>query len=147
MTTRAQLYDTDFYGWTQEQADKLRTGNLAGLDLDNLIEEIESMGRGERRELESRIELLLMHLLKWQYQPARRGKSWRLTIEDQRDRILGHVSENPSLKSKLAPCMQDAYRHARRAALRETQIDESAFPAQCPWTFDQATDADFWPET
>jgi len=101
ITASTRLYDTDFYGWTQQQADALRTGNLAGVDLDNLIEEIESMGRSEKRELESRIEVLLMHLLKWRYQWGLRSRSWQLTIEDQRDRIAKHLRENPSLKSKI----------------------------------------------
>jgi len=146
-TATATLYETDFYGWIQAQADALRTGNLAALDMDNLIEEIEDMGKSEKRELESRLEVLLMHLLKWQFQPELRGKSWQLTIEGQRDRLTGHLRENPSLKSKLPASIQEAYRHAKREATKETGLPVSTFPATCPWTFGQMMDDDFWPES
>ena len=81
-------YEQDFYGWTQEQAALLRGGQLHALDIANLIEEIEAMGRSEKRELQSRLMVLLVHLLKWKYQPARRGRSWQLTIEGQRENCL-----------------------------------------------------------
>jgi len=145
-TATATLYETDFYGWVQQQVAAIRTGNLNGLDLDNLKEEIESMGRSEKRELESRLEVLLTHLLKWQYQPERRGKSWQLTIEGQRDRLAGHLGENPSLKSKLPVCVQEAYRHAKREAIKETGMPAATFPPECPWAFEQAMDDGFWPE-
>jgi hypothetical protein len=74
-------YETDFYGWTQQQAHLLKTGCLSSLDVANLIEEIETMGRSEKRELDSRLMVLLVHLLKWKYQPKRRGRSWELTIQ------------------------------------------------------------------
>jgi len=146
-TATATLYETDFYGWIQRQAQTLRAGNLAALDVENLIEEIESMGRSEKRELESRLEVLLMHLLKWQYQPERRGKSWQLTIEGQRDRLAGHLRENPSLQDKLPACVQEAYRHAKREAIKETGLPAATFPSECPWTFEQAMDENFWPAT
>jgi len=145
-TATAQLYDTDFYGWIQSQADTLRSRNLANLDFDHLIEEIESMGKSQKRALTSRLEGLLMHLLKWQYQPDFRGKSWQFTIEEQRIRIVAHLKENPSLKGKLPACVDEAYTHARRLAARETGMDTSTFPAQCPWTFDELMDEHFWPE-
>jgi len=145
-TAAARLYDTDFYKWTQSQADTLRTGNFAGLDVNNLIEEIESMGRGEKRELTSRLELLLMHLLKWQYQPNFRSKSWQLTIKEQRRRVDEHLSENPSLKGLLAEVYEKTYRFALLEAAKETGMEESMFPEQCPWTFTQAMDEDFWPD-
>jgi len=77
-------YEQDFYGWTQEQAALLRAGRLTDLDIENLIEEVETMGRSEKRELESRLTVLLLHLLKWKYQPNRRGRSWNLTIKGHR---------------------------------------------------------------
>jgi len=146
MSTAPQLYDTDFYGWTQRQADTLRAGDLAGLDVDNLIEEIESMGRSEKRELRSRLTVLFAHLLKWQYQPQRRSASWRLTIEGQRDRIADHLDENPSLKGALPETYKKAYRYAIMSAALETGLRKSTFPAECPWTFDQVMDDDFWPQ-
>ncbi|MFN1150170.1 DUF29 domain-containing protein, partial [Serratia liquefaciens] len=110
MTTR---YDSDFYGWTQEQADLIRAGNFEQLDADNLLEEIESMGRSERRELESRLEKLLAHMLKWRYQDSRRGKSWLLTIKEQRRKFADCLDENPSLKSRLDDCLVKVYRYAK----------------------------------
>jgi len=145
-STSARLYETDFYGWIQQQAGVLRAGSFAALDLDNLIEEIESMGKSHQRALESRLEILLIHLLKWQFQPERRSKSWQFTIEEQRDRIVGHLKKNPSLQSSLPDCMQDAYRYARRGAARETQLDSTVFPSECPWTFDEIISEDFWPQ-
>jgi len=145
-TAATQLYDTDFYAWTQQQADTLRGGNLAGLDVENLIEEIESMGRSEKRELESRLTLLLVHLLKWVHQANFRSKSWQLTIKEQRRQVAKHLRENPSLKSTLPETYAETYAFAVLGAGKETGMDEAAFPAQCPWTFDQAMDDDFWPQ-
>jgi len=142
----ARLYETDFYGWIQSQADSLRDGNLASLDVDNLIEEIESMGKSQQRALESRLEILLMHLLKWQFQPIRRAPSWKFTIREQRKRIADHLMKNPSLTSRIPDVYAEAYGYALMKASEETGIDEMALPAACPWTFEQAMDADFWPE-
>lgn len=131
-------YDSDFYGWTQEQADLLRSGRLTELDTQNLLEEIEAMGRSERRELESRLQVLFMHLLKWEHQPSHRGKSWQLTIEEQRRKVSRVLSDNPSLKSKLPELMASAYGDAVIGAERETGLERSAFPESCPWTLEQA---------
>lgn len=92
------LYETDFYGWTQKQARLLRDGNWDLLDIDNLVEEIESLGKQQRSELVNRLGILLGHLLKWQYQSDRRSKSWFATIREQREKIIEHIDENPSLK-------------------------------------------------
>jgi len=145
-TATAQLYETDFYGWTQAQADTLKAGSFASLDLKNLIEEIESMGRSEQREMESRLETLLTHLLKWKFQPKRKGTSWELTIKEQRNRLADHLAKNPSLKSKIQESLTGAYRYAIYGASRETKLPESTFPARCPWTFEQVSAPDFWPE-
>jgi len=142
-TATAQLYETDFYGWIQQQAGALRAGNFASLDLDNLTEEIESMGRSEHSELESRIELLLMHLLKWQHQPTFKAESWQLTIIEQRKRIMRHLRKNPSLKRFVAETYEESYGYAVLEAAKETGLDQSTFPAECPWTFEQAMDSDF----
>jgi len=146
-TATARLYETDFYGWIQHQADSMRTGNFASLDLDNLIEEIESMGKSLQRALESRLEVLLIHLIKWQFQPRLRGPSWQFTIKEQRRRIAKLLKKNPSLSSTLDEVLAEAYESAVPCASAETGLDESVFPQQCPWTFDQAMDADFWPES
>ncbi|MFD0709969.1 hypothetical protein CE143_20965 [Photorhabdus luminescens] len=143
MTTR---YDSDFYGWTQEQAGLLRSGDLSQLDTENLLEEIEAMGRSERRELRSRLEILLAHLLKWRYQADRRGRSLELTIEEQRDKAIDCLQESPSLKNKLDEHLEKAYIAARRLAEKETLINRNMFPETCPWTFEQIMDENFWPE-
>lgn len=140
------LYDNDFYGWTQEQADLLRSGNLSELDTQNLLGEIEAMGRSERRELESRLRVLLMHLLKWQFQSERQSRSWKLTIEEQRLQADELLTENPSLKNRLSGLMANAWRLAVISAERETNIRRSVFPAECPWTFEQIMNPEFWPE-
>ncbi|EAA2984954.1 DUF29 domain-containing protein, partial [Salmonella enterica subsp. diarizonae] len=109
-------------------------------------EELESMGGSERRELESRLEILFMHLLKWQYQPARRGKSWQLTINEQRRRIGRRLNRNPSLKNQLEEIIADAYDEARYSAERETGLYLSTFPDTCPWDFEQAMNSTFYPD-
>ncbi|HED1713394.1 TPA: DUF29 domain-containing protein [Klebsiella variicola subsp. variicola] len=142
----ATHYDTDYYGWTQEQAELLRNGRLSELDTQNLLEEIEAMGRSERRELESRLEKLFMHLLKWQYQSDRQTRSWKLTIEEQRRKAVRVLTENPSLKHRIPEIIADAYGDAVISAERETNIRRTVFPATCPWSFEQALDDTFWPE-
>ncbi len=101
MPTRRSLHDTDFYAWSLEQAALLRAGRVAEADLAAIAEEIESMGKTEKRELVSRLTVLMLHLLKWQYQPAGRGNSWRLSIANARDEIFDLLNDNPSLKSVL----------------------------------------------
>ena len=118
----AITYQQDFYGWTEEQAKILREHRLSELDVDNLLEEVESMGKFEKRELESRLEVLLMHLLKWQYQPNFQGKSWELIIREQRAKCIRHLRENPSLKGVLAEVFGYAYEDARLWAARETGL-------------------------
>ena len=140
------LYERDFYAWANEQASLLRAGKLSDADIENIAEEIESMGRSEKRELISRLGVLLTHLLKWQYQPDRRGRSWQGTIEQQRYRLERHLGENPSLKSQLDTAVQEAYKDARYDTEKETGIDRDTFPLECPFAFDQMTDEGFWPD-
>ncbi|TCT19467.1 DUF29 domain-containing protein [Thiobaca trueperi] len=139
------LYERDFHAWANEQAGLLRAGNLAQADLPNLIEEIESMGRSEKRELVNRL-VVLLHLLKWRYQPGLRGNSWRLSIKEQRIRLMTHLADNPSLKAKLDDAVTQAYRLALIEAERETGLPESTFPATCPFSFSQMMDDAFWPD-
>nr|VFK15632.1 MAG: protein of unknown function DUF29 [Candidatus Kentron sp. LPFa] len=137
------LYETDFYAWANREAALLRAGNFLAADVENIAEEIESMGKRERRELISRLEVLLMHLLKWQYQPAFRGRSWELTIKEQRKRLESHLSENPSLKSELDQSIADAYGIATIRAEKETGLD--SFPEICPYRFEEIMDDGFLP--
>jgi len=143
---RSTLYETDFYGWTQQQAALLKDGRLADLDVMNLMEEIENMGGSERRELESRLEVLFMHLLKWKYQPSHRGKSWTLTIKEQRRKIARRLEKNPSLKRELADMANEAYGDAILSAARETGLDETHFPEKTPWTLEEILESDYLPE-
>ncbi|GAB6140859.1 DUF29 domain-containing protein [Methylosoma difficile] len=138
-------YDHDFYSWTQEQAGLLRAGRLSDLDIQNLIEEIETMGRSEKRELQSRLTVLLVHLLKWTYQPERRGRSWTLTIEGQRINFQDVFEDNPGLKPQIEAIFSNAYRLARINASKETGLDRRIFPETCPWTFEQVIDDGYYP--
>ncbi len=140
------LYDRDFYAWAEEQAALLRAGKLAEADIAHIAEEIESMGRTEKRELISRLTVLLMHLLKWQFQPERRGRSWQSTIAIQRHALVDHLADNPSLKAMLDQALVRAYDDARLGAIGETDLPEALFPTLSPWSFEQIMRADFWPE-
>lgn len=145
MTT---LYETDFYAWTQRQAELLREEEFEQIDWDNIIEEIESLGRSEKHEIESRLIVIMMHLLKWQYQPNKRltGRSWRKTINIQRIDLDRHLSKNPSLRARLPEIIHDTYSTAVRKAIVETGFDKHTFPAECPWSAEQILDEEFWPE-
>ncbi len=145
MTTAT--YETDFYQWTQQQADLLRQGPLNRVDLDwaNIAEEIESMGKRDRRSISSYVHNVLMHLLKWQYQPQRRGTSWRMSIRNGRRQIQQLLNESPSLKPQLSAIIAEEYPPAREDAADETGLPLTTFPEQCPFTVEQIT-GDNWPE-
>jgi Domain of unknown function DUF29 len=128
------LYDQDFYAWTQRQAELLRSGKLDDLDIDNLVEEIESLGRQERQELENRLGILLGHFLKWRYQPEARSKSWRATIREQRQQIQRHLEENPSLKPYLSEAIEIGYQTGLNLIDIETPLDSRQLPQSCPFT-------------
>ena len=138
-------YDQDLYTWSLEQAQLLRERRFDQVDLVHLIEEIEDMGRSERRALQSFLETLLMHLLKWQYQSAYQGRSWQCTIIEQRRRIVEHLQENPGLKAQLPELVERAYRYAVTGAVRESGLSVSHFPEHCPWTFEVFIEDTFWP--
>ena len=140
------LYDRDFFAWANEQAALLRARRLSEADIDHIAEEIESLGRTEKRELVSRLEVLLMRLLKWQFQPDRRGRSWMNTIRVQRNHIKTHLADNPSLRPQLAAAIQAAYENARIEAAAETDLDEAGFPEACVWSSEQIMDPAFWPD-
>jgi hypothetical protein len=138
-------YQSDFYSWTQEQAALLKAGRLQELDIENLIEEIETMGRSEKRELESRLAVLLVHLLKWQYQPVRRGRIWQLTIDEQRLQFSKVLNDNPGLKPHLDQIIKDAYTLAIIRSSKETALEKTVFPDACPWEVAQILDEGFYP--
>ena len=139
-------YDKDFYSWTQEQAELLKHGRFSELDIDNLIEEVESMGRSEKRELESRLTILLLHFLQWKYQEVRRGRSWQLSIDEQRVQFEKTLNENPGLKPALDQIIKDAYKLAVIKAARETKISKSVFPECCPWNLALFIEDGFYPD-
>jgi hypothetical protein len=141
----SQLYERDFYAWANEQAALLRSGRVSDADILHIAEEIESMGKTEKRELVTRLTVLLLHLLKWQFQPSRRGASWRVSIQNARDDITDHLADNPSLKPQMEASVAAAYRRARRQAAAETGLDEAGLPSTCPWSCGQLADEDFWP--
>ena len=139
-------YEKDFYAWTQEQANLIRQGKFNEIDTLHIIDEIESMGRSEKRALKSRLAVLLMHLLKWQYQPTFRGVSWTITIRNQRWEIAELLEDNPSLQHWVTDTMLDAYKQARLNAQTETALRLDVFPEECPWTVEQVVSNEFFPE-
>ena len=147
MQNTLNLYETDFFAWTQEQVKLIRHNSLNELDLTHLQEEIESMGAREKRELGNRLVILLMHLLKWKYQPTKRTTSWELTIKVQRNELKYHLKNNPSLNN--AETSQDAFEHAYSVAIlkaaKETKLSYKAFPENCEWSLQQVLNDDFLP--
>ena len=139
-------YDHDVFGWANEQSALLRAGKFSVADIENIAEEIESLGKSQKSELVSRLIVLVVHLLKWQFQPRLRGTSWELSIKEQRRRVAIHMRENPSLKSSLAETMADSYGVAIVRTQRQTKRKAKTFPDRCRWSFAQVMDEEFWPE-
>ncbi|MFB2937118.1 DUF29 domain-containing protein [Aerosakkonemataceae cyanobacterium BLCC-F154] len=141
---KSSTHENDFYAWTQEQAHLLKTGQLQQIDRQNIAEELEDMGCFEKRQLESRLEVLIMHLLKWQFQPNLRSRSWELTIKEQRLRLEKLLQKNPSLQPNLTEIIEDIYPLATLSAERETGL--SLFPETCPYTLTDILSPEFFPE-
>ena len=148
--TDVPLYDRDFHEWCGEQAARLReraqSGVNDGLDYENLAEEIESLGRADKNAIRSHIVNLLMHLLKWQFQPKRRGQSWRTSITNARAEISYLLEDSPSLRHTFAQTIDRAYPIAMRNAAVETKLRPEVFPADCSFTPEQLLDDDFFPD-
>lgn len=138
-------HDHDAYAWALEQAALLRSGKLDQLDLEHLAEEIEGMGKRERRALIGQLARLLTYLLKWDHQPERRTRSCRLSLQDAQVKVNRLLDDNPSLKASMPELMAKAYEDARRAAAIETDREPDSFPEACPYSFDEAIA--FTPET
>lgn len=139
------LYEKDFYAWVQIQSALIRQGQWADLDVPNLVEEIESLGRQQRSELRNRLSVLLMHLLKWEYQPEKRSRSWRSTIRIQRIEIADLIADSPSLKPYLQEAIKRSYEKAIIAASDETGLLEATFPTEVGYTAHQILDDSFFP--
>jgi hypothetical protein len=148
----ADLYETDFYAWAEEQAASLRalassrTNTPRPVDWDNLIEEVADLARAQVRELEAHYFRLLTHLLKWQFQPEARSSGWTGTINEQRYRIGRILKENPSLRPRREAVMLEAYEGAIAQAAAETGLTRSVFPASCPYILGQVEADDFFPD-
>ncbi len=140
------LYETDFYAWTQEQVSLLKDRQWERLDTVNVIEEIEALGRKERQELRNRLGLLLGHLLKWHFQPEKHSNSCLGTIREQRVQIRLLLQDNPSLKSYLNEVFLAAYELGLALAIKETRLGEQIFPEVCPYNLEQTMNAEFLPE-
>lgn len=137
--------DDDFALWSAEQAALIRSGKFDRVDQENVAEEIESLGRSEKQEIESRLEVLMMHLLKWERQPEHRSRGWSSTIRDQRYRIERRLKSSPSLRSYPNEVRAELYPRARELASEETTIFLHLFPETCPYTIEQILDPDFLP--
>jgi hypothetical protein len=128
------LYEQDFYAWTVQQTELIRSGRWELLDIENLIEEIESLGKQAQRELENLLGVLLGHLLKWNYQPEARSRSWWVTIREQRRKLKVHLKENPSLKPYLAEAIEIGFQDGLDLVFKETPIPLEALPEACPFS-------------
>jgi hypothetical protein len=137
--------EDDFYGWCYEQAELLRQKRFGEADLPNIIEELEGMAKNHRSALKSSYRLVIMHLLKWEYQPARRARSWAITIVRERNRIADYEEDNQTLKNEAVSIVQEVYRRAVHLAAAETKLPIATFPADCPYTVEQLRDPDWMP--
>lgn len=147
VSNSSELYESDFYAWTVEQAKFLRDRAWNSLDIPNLVEEIESLGKQERQKLRSRLAILLGHLLKWEFQPSYRSNSWLGTIRSQRRRILELLEENPSLKPYLSEAKEKTYQDGLDLAVQETSLSYKIFPSECPYDLEQVLNYKFFPGT
>jgi hypothetical protein len=138
-------YESDFSAWTEEQGRLLKARRVTGLDWDNLAEEIETLGRSEKSEIRSRLIVLLLHLLKWQYQPTKRKSGWRASIMEARDGLSEQLGASPSLRSYPSQVLRKQYEIARLKAADETKLDLAGFPESCPYTMVQVLDDGFYP--
>ncbi len=137
------LYETDFYAWTQQTAEQLQRGELGAIDMAALIEEVIDLGGRHKDQLESRLMILIAHMLKWDYQPSKRSNSWRGTIRVQRNRIQRQLRKMPSLRPAISEVIAEAYEDAIALAMEETSLPESTFPTLCPYTVNEIFDRDF----
>lgn len=141
----AGLYDQDFAAWAAKQAAHARAGRAAALDLDHIAEELEGVNVSLRNEIESRLTIILLHLLKMTHQPSHRSRSWEITVGTQRLDIKRVIRRNPSLKTYPAKCLPEAYADARKLAGLETGLDVTTFPERCPFSVEQALEERWLP--
>jgi hypothetical protein len=142
----APTYEADFVRWLEHQAALLRQGRVHELDLENLAEEVDDIGRSQRRAVESELSIILIHLLKYQFQPLKRSRSWVDTLLEHRGRLARDVSASKSLRLHAEAELSDLYRLARKRAAVQTQLPLDNFPETIPYTLAQVLDEDFFPE-
>ncbi|HAZ43540.1 MAG TPA: DUF29 domain-containing protein [Cyanobacteria bacterium UBA11371] len=140
------LYETDYMQWIETTIEKLRSQDYANVDWENLIEEIEDMGRSDRKHLKSNLIVILLHLLKWQFQPEKRSGSWESSIIEHRRRVKDDLIDSPSLKPYLENIFAECYTQAVKQAKAETGLPLETFPVQCPYELAQVIDDEFLPE-
>lgn len=140
------LYETDYLKWIETNLQKLRNHDYANVDWENLLEEIEDMGKSERRSIESNLIVVLLHLLKWQFQPEHRSGSWECSIVEHRRRIRKALKESPSLKPYFETILSECYMEALKQAKAETGLSLETFPVQCPYHLTEVMDDDFLPD-
>jgi hypothetical protein len=142
---KSELYEQDFVLWTQQTAADLRAGRFDQIDIENTAEEIESLGRSDKRTVRNRLAILIMHLLKWEMQPERRSGSWSATIVEQRFRLKMILKDSPSLRICVESFVAEAYPHAVDKAVRQMRLLKNPFPVECPYNVKNILDTDFWP--
>jgi hypothetical protein len=140
---RTTLYDQDYCQWLTQTAELLKEKKFTQLDLENLIEEIESLGKSEKRAIESNLIVVILHLLKWRYQPSMRSNSWKSSIREHRRRVQRLLTDSPSLKNHLSSALADCYLAAKKQASDETGLSLLAFPEECPFSLAESLDEDF----
>jgi hypothetical protein len=146
MTSISSLeYERDFYAWIYHHIALLKQGRWEEIEVDLLIDELESMAKWDRRELISRLMILMAHLLKWQFQAEKRSGSWQGSIDEQRLRLIHQLGDSPSLKHQLLNSVELAYPDALKLACKETKLPCNIFPQACPYTLEQLLDEDFYP--
>ena len=140
-------YERDFYAWLLAQVAALKERRFHDLDLDNLVEEVEDLARSQSRELRNRLRTVLVHLLKWRYQPKKRSNSWTLTLLEQRDQLAQLLEQSPSLRIQLPEVLEKMYPGATKRAGLEMRLGnvQHIFPVQCPWSVEQILDEDYLP--
>lgn len=139
-------YEEDFYGWALSNVSLLKKGKYQEADMEHIIEELEEMGISNENQLINRFSILIAHLLKWQFQPDFRGRSWSGTIKEQRNKIERLLRKNPSLKSKISEALEEGFSDSKNVIEKETPIDLKLIPEECPYTFEQIINDEFYPE-
>jgi hypothetical protein len=139
-----ELYETDFVAWAEQQAALLELGQFEQLDFANLIDEVLDLSKRERQALYSNLKIILLHLLKWNYQPAMRSNGWKASIREHRQRVARQLKDSPSLKPYIQEIFTDCYQDARLLAADETELQEDTFPSDCPFSVLDTLKPDFW---